>query len=397
MDSIRGCCGIYGPAKRMANLTHNSRNSTSLDIEVGWLETYSKEIESTDTFRNRRDHLFLLAGGLIGETGSIVAEIKKIEREKSAYPGYCDRLSEELGDFLWYYVRLVSIVDARLLLDFQNSRKRAVYSKNIRSSLKLAAAVGALIDALRSTVPNKVNVSFRNVWSELQNVARGSGISLKEAAEANVAKIRSRWPLKRIFHTLFDESYPVEEQLPRRFRIRFIERRRGNRIEILLRSNGIGVGDRVTDNIADPDGYRYHDIFHIAYAVFLGWSPVVRGLLRCKRKSKSSVDENQDGARAQIIEEGVAAIVFSRAKKMNFFKGAKQIDYDLLKTIQTFVSGYEVDQIPIWQWELAILEGFRLFRSLQKGPGGTVTWDISRRTITYARPLFAGRRKGKRR
>src|SRR5207244_18990 len=183
----------------------------------------------------------------------------------------------------------------------------------------------------------------------------------------------------------------------RRFRIRFIERRRGNRIEILLRSNGIGVGDRVTDNITDPDGYRYHDIFHIAYAVFLGWSPVVRALLRCKRKSKSSVDENQDGARAQIIEEGVAAIVFSRAKKMNFFKGAKQIDYDLLKTIQTFVSGYEVDQIPIWQWELAILEGFRLFRSLQKGPGGTVTWDIGRRTITYTRPVFAGRRKGKRR
>jgi len=364
---------------------------------MGWLETYSKEIESTDTFRNRRDHLLLLAGGLIGETGSIVAEIKKIEREQSAYPDYCERVSEELGDFLWYYVRLVSIVDARLLLDFQNSRKQAVHSKNIRSSLKLAAAVGALIDAIRSNGPNKAAVSFRNVWTELQNVARGSGISLKEAAEANVAKIRSRWPLKRIFHTLFDEGYPVEEKFPRRFRIRFIERRRGNRIEILLRSNGIGVGDRVTDNITDPDGYRYHDIFHIAYAVFLGWSPVVRALLRCKRKSKSSVDENQDGARAQIIEEGVAAIVFSRAKKMNFFKGAKQIDYDLLKTIQTFVSGYEVDQIPIWQWELAILEGFRLFRSLQKGPGGTVTWDIGRRTITYTRPVFAGRRKDKRR
>src|SRR5437870_13717364 len=93
-------------------------------MEMGWLETYSKEIESTDTFRNRRDHLLLLAGGLIGETGSIVAEIKKIEREQSAYPDYCERVSEELGDFLWYYVRLVSIVDARLLLDFQNSRKQ---------------------------------------------------------------------------------------------------------------------------------------------------------------------------------------------------------------------------------------------------------------------------------
>src|SRR5437667_10721603 len=134
-----------------------------------------------------------------------------------------------------------------------------------------------------------------------------------------------------MFITLFDEGHPVEEQFPRRFRIRVIERGRGNRIEILLRSNGIGVGDRVTDNIQDADGYRYHDIFHIAYAVFLGWSPMVRGLLRCKRKGNPALDENQDGARAGILEEAVSAVVFGRAKQMRFFEGASQLDYDLLK------------------------------------------------------------------
>ena len=64
-----------------------------------------------------------------------------------------------------------------------------------------------------------------------------------------------------------------------------------------LRCNGLNFGDRLTDNIVDPDGYRYHDIFHFAYAVHLGWSPVIRSLLRAKRKSVPATDENEDGGR----------------------------------------------------------------------------------------------------
>ena len=47
-------------------------------------------------------------------------------------------------------------------------------------------------------------------------------------------------------------------------------------------------------------------MFHFAHAVYLGWSPVLRALLKSKRKSDPRFDENQDGARAQIIEEGVS-------------------------------------------------------------------------------------------
>jgi len=153
---------------------------------------------------------------------------------------------------------------------------------------------------------------------------------------------------------------------------------------VLLRYNGIGLGDRLTDNIPDPDGYRYHDVFHFAHAVFLGWSPVVRALLRCKRKSEPSADEDQDGARAVIIEEAVSATVFSRAKQMRFFDDAKHVDYELLKHIQEFVRGYEVDQVPLWQWEVAILEGYRVFNLLRSHSGGRVTWNIHQRTFTWA-------------
>ena len=42
---------------------------------------------------------------------------------------------------------------------------------------------------------------------------------------------------------------------------------------------------------------RFHDIFHLSYAAILGWSPTVRALLRCKRKSDPRVDEVEDGGK----------------------------------------------------------------------------------------------------
>ena len=80
----------------------------------------------------------------------------------------------------------------------------------------------------------------------------------------------------------------------------------------------------------------------------------------------------------------MSAIVFSRAKEMAFFHAMDQIDYDLLKSVQEFVVGFEVQQVPLWQWERAILEGYRVFRLLRSQPGGRVTWDIRKRIITHA-------------
>ena len=85
-----------------------------------------------------------------------------------------------------------------------------------------------------------------------------------------------------------------------------------------------------------------------------------------KRKSISSTDENQDGARAIIIEEGISTFIFSRAIKNSLFEDVKRLDYDLLKFIQEFVKGYEVDQANLWQWEKAILDGYNIFRKLKE-------------------------------
>ncbi|MCK9910146.1 hypothetical protein MXD81_13460, partial [Microbacteriaceae bacterium K1510] len=101
---------------------------------------------------------------------------------------------------------------------------------------------------------------------------------------------------------------------------------------IQLWVDGVQRGADLTDNAYTPDGYGFHDVIHFAHAAVLGWSPVLRKLLECKRKDDEKVDEVEDGGRAGAIEEGLAAVVFDYARRHQFFEGITMVDYELLKT-----------------------------------------------------------------
>jgi len=362
-----------------------------------WLTTYASAAKHSDVFAGRPDQAFLLAAGLLGEAGSVLSEVKKRQREADVYPGYLDALAEELGDSLWYFVRLVNVVDRPLLSFIARERSRATRRPALVSALDLGAAAGGIISALLHN--GRMREALIEGWTALERVARATGTTLEEAAAANLRKTQSRWPRESAragwprptdYYPLFDDGFPLEDRLPRELDVEFIERKRGVRTQVVLRVNGINVGSRINDNITDADHYRYHDIFHQSYAVFLGWSPVTRDLLRCKRKSSPEIDENQDGARAVIIEEAISALVFSRAKHARYFEEATQVDYDLLKNIAEFVRGYEVEVVPAWQWERAILEGFRVFRALRAGRGGYVSLSLTRRALHYRKRRRSG-------
>lgn len=361
------------------------------ETETDWLLQFAASAERTDRFAGRTDHRDLLAAGLFGEAGSVIAELKKERRERDAYPVYRHRMLEEVGDFLWYYVRLVSVIHVHLLdglgASTSPSDDGGGSAAPLTLFLRFGAAVGNVLAAVGTGAaePSADLPSYlQRVWSLLAAVARETGVDLRHAAENNSKKTANRWPTQRVYVGPFDDGCLEDEQLPRRLEIEFRERSVGKKKTVVLRCNGINFGDRVTDNIADADSYRYHDVFHFAHAVHLGWSPVVRALLRCKRKSSPEVDEAQDGARAAILEEAVAAIVFSRAKQLQFFAGMDHVDFDLLKTVSEFVQGYEVERVPYWQWEIAILDGYRVFRELCSHAGGRLTLDLSRRQLTFA-------------
>ena len=202
-----------------------------------------------------------------------------------------------------------------------------------------------------------------------------------EVAHYNAAKTISRFvePVPSTLPT-FDKDFEEEEQIPRKFEIKVTQRRSG---KTYLQWNGVFLGDPLTDNNLDQDGYRFHDVFHFAHAAVLHWSPVFRALIKQKRKSDPLVDETQDGGRAIVIEEGLTAWVFSQAKQVGFFAGRHSIAFDLLKTVQKFVAGYEVDQCPLKQWELAILQGYKAFLSLRESKGGVLVGDLDKRTLIY--------------
>ena len=356
-----------------------------------WLEEYSNQAGLSDQLKDRPNHVFLLSSGLFGEAGSVLAELKKQQREREAYPLYRHRVLEELGDFLWYFVRLAETCDAGALSQLRSPEPGEGSGRDVAPELAMefASAVGGVIECVRQKDATKLRPAFARLWAMYTAIISDLGIAIKDITGYNIEKIQSRWPVVCEYHRLFDDECLSEDQLPRKLEVEFVERSKpgSDKAQVLLRYRGVNIGDRLTDNISEPDAYRYHDIFHMAYAVFLGWSPVTRSLLRCKRKGDPDADEDQDGARAGIVEEAVSAIVFSRAKNMKYFAGASQIDYDLLKSIQEFTKGFEVEGVPMWQWERAILEGFRIFRHLRDdGPGGLVSWDMLSRHLSWSPP-----------
>ena len=115
----------------------------------------------------------------------------------------------------------------------------------------------------------------------------------------------------------------------------------------------------------------------------LGWSPVVRKFLSCKRKSKPTIDEVEDGARARVIEEGISAIAFEYSRNHNFFKDICRIDSQLLRLVKEMTSNLEVSIRTQNQWERAILEGFRVWRLVFEQGKGTVFVDTVNQRIEY--------------
>jgi hypothetical protein len=183
---------------------------------------------------------------------------------------------------------------------------------------------------------------------------------------------------------VFDLGFPKDEQFPEKFSVEFIEKPLERGVHVKIAINGVVIGDLLTDNAHEDDGYRYHDVFHFAYAAVLGWSPVTRALLRRKRKTNSNTDEIEDGARACIVEEAVAIFIFNQAQEREWYADITSIDIGLLKIIKRLTGNLEVKECSAKQWKQAIYQGYTAFEALRKNHGGIVNVDISRREITFS-------------
>src|SRR3954447_23101013 len=124
-------------------------------------ETYQKEALRTDRVPAHGDDVASLIVpmlGLAGETGQLLSEYKKHLRDGEAHRLFKERVSEELGDLLWY----------------------------------------------------------------VANVASKFDLTLDQIATANLVKVRARWAEGRNEPLCFDATLPEGERLPRRFEVELI-------------------------------------------------------------------------------------------------------------------------------------------------------------------------------
>ena len=363
------------------------------------LSEYAAEVAATDVLGSTDFNPVLQ--GLYGEVGGIMSTAKKHVREKSAYPGFRLAAEEEFGDTLWYLAAICRRMQVPLEEIFTEAANHGNF-KNVGAASDIATGVLAYIAipvapsisldatlvrlgqaaaALLGNKPERADlVAFARAYLDAIHAAK---LAFSDVARGNLRKARGAFLEPQAVDLVgldFDSSFGIEEQLPREFKIRVNQRGSG---KSYLQWNGVFLGDPLTDNIADRDGYRFHDVFHFSYMAVLHWSPVIRALIKHKRKSNPSYDEEQDSGRAIVVEEGLAAWIFSKAKELNFFENQEKVSLGILKTISEFVSGYEVEKCPLKLWEKAILEGYAVFRQLKANQGGWIVGNRELRTITY--------------
>lgn len=373
------------------------------------LADYQKVAVNTDKLPSGLELPIL---GLFGEVGGLLSAFKKKQRDQDSFDRYRDALLEEFGDVLWYFTTLASRANLKLPVlaqrmfrgitdwdevdehfgsfgDIQHQQERPASSEEFsKCATALAGAVGDLLNDFRqggfASNRDKLSAHLVEIFAAIVAAADAADISLGEAARENLYKIFNRWPMDFNYPPLTDSHLKVFEKLPEKLDIYISEEEIDGRLFVLQRCNDIYIGDRLTDNKEERDDYRFHDVFHLAFAVHLGWSPVLRALLHLKRKSDPNIDENQDGARAILIEEGVATFIFGRGMKAGWDqKDITNVDYDLLKYIAEFVRGYEPERCCMWQWERAIVNAFKVFGELKKHRKGRVVANLREHTLTF--------------
>lgn len=382
------------------------------EFELMTVAAYAKEAALTDQGSDGNSLSFPLLG-LYGETGSLLSVVKKKQRDTASFLGYAEAVVEELGDVLWYLstvarrggICLSAIAAACLDSSYRDWDRQnlgvtfeALQPDRIKldggpttafeaTLLQLAGEVGAILtDHHAGKLKNDqaaLATHLVTVLRRLIKAASEAGVTLEAAAIKNLTKIFDRWPRERTYPVPFDERSDRDEQLPRHLVMDIFEKDVRGQAFVFQRCGGIFVGDRLTDNAVEPDDYRFHDVFHLAHVAVLGWSPVIRALLKLKRKSEPQVDEAQDGARAILIEEGVTTWIFGQAQRLDFFDKLKAGDLplDMLKHVREFVAGYEAADCPLWMWEEAILQGYAAFRFLQEHRRGRLTVDLANRRL----------------
>ena len=274
--------------------------------------------------------------------------------------------------------------------EYQKRAHQTARSEDIEIyTLGLFGEAGSVASAIKKVkrdnpakelVHEEIKKEIGDVLWYLSEIAHRYDLKLSDVAEANLSKT------EYLFNgdaRVYDDGYPAGERFPSSLSVRFDDQGSLTTVSI----DGEQIGSVLDDNSHIEDGYRFHDVFHLAYMTRLGWSPSMRRMLKRKRKSNADVDRIEDGARAVFLEEGISAIVFNQSEQtgdgVSLFSDRSNIPFTILQALKTVTRGVEVSSRSISDWRDAISMGFRSFDHLVKNGGGIVSCDLTKRRMTY--------------
>lgn len=263
--------------------------------------------------------------GLVGEVGGLLSEYKKMLRDAAPHEQFSVHVEEELGDILWY----------------------------------------------------------------VANVATKFDLNLEDIAKKNIYKTEDRWHEPNIRRPLYDANLHENQKFPRSLTIEF-QNEEGGKKPILKMADETGaeIGAPLTDNSYEDDGYRFHDVMHLTFMTMIGWSPVIRKLLRDQGRLKhrpAEIDEAEDSGRPQVIEEGIVFAAYAYAIEHGALSDEEltAVDWTLLKHIKTMTLKLEVRDRSAWEWNEALVTGFKIWAQLIINKGGKVNCDLEAGEISY--------------
>lgn len=394
--------------------------------------------------------------GLVGEIGSLISAVKKQMLGELPWDQPNAEVREELGDIMWYAFSVAQVANTSPVNIFTINiayLKREMAGTGERERKVQAALDGSrreqFLEAVRS-FPRTAEMRFRDyqqlayltartdgdvlmkvclavLWQlaaemmrhylpeverelnrsvpdrpindilgdvawHLSALASLVGLDLDDVAAANVQKVgfrRNRGDAT----PLHDAGEPEHQRFPRQFEVAFVAVGPGRS---RMYWNGRRLGDDLTDNSHDNDGYRFHDVMHLANAAHLGWSPVLRKMMGRRRLEPPQTNEVEDGARAQIVEELIVKAIHTEGERLARVRNPGVVDADLrlfsdradisfrfLQTLRNYVDGLEVATNRFWEWEDAVASGSALYDQLKRHRQGTVAVDLEARTLEY--------------
>lgn len=363
------------------------------------LTDYILLVKETNKFTTDKA-LFGAQMGLFSEVGSLVSLLKKKLLNNDANDHSNELVIEEMGDIFWYFTLMTIVENIDLYelindIDPYDKNESTVFITGIKTrpfikvkSKESISDTQLLFNDLiihttslsKDTTSEKIE-RFLNTYLKMMEFLN---LDLLSIVENNTFKIRNRFvPIEELHLPLlsFDSTFSKDEQLPVEFEVHIVEKPNG---KAYLKWNDVFIGSALNDNHQENDNYKYHDVFHLAFAAILHWSPTFRALIKHKRKSDPSIDETQDSGRPIVIEEGLSAWLFSISKQRGIdFTKESSISYDLLKTIQIFIRGYEVERCPLQLWVKAIIQGYTVFNQIVANKGGIIIGNRRERTLEF--------------